>query len=71
MPWFPKRRTAAAETPYEEVCTPQGRTAHKRLPGASRVLCGWPAQEWVKAPAFLESCHGCDTEAEIRAMERA
>ena len=70
MAWF-KRNTAAAEPLYEEVSTPQGRTAHKRLPGADWVLCRWPAKEWVKAPAFLEECHSCRAEADIIAMEAA
>ena len=69
MPWFTKRRAAAVEVAYEEVCTPQGRTAHKRLPGADWVLCRWPAKEWVKAPAFLEPCRLCENEEAISAME--
>ena len=71
MPWFSKRRAAAAGPVYEEVCTPQGRRVHKRRPGATGVLCGWPAPEWVKAPAFLEPCRLCENEAEISAMEAA
>ena len=70
MAWFNKRRPAA-EPLYEEVCTPQGRTAHKRLPDADVVLCRWPAEQWVKAPAFLKPCHQCETEADIIAMEAA
>lgn len=68
MPWFSKRRTAVAEPSYEEVCTPQGRTAHKRRPGATGVLCGWPAGQWDKAPAFLAPCRLCENEADISAM---
>lgn len=69
MAWLKRRAAAAAGPVYEEVSTPQGRTAHKRRPGATRVLCGWPAPEWVKAPAFLAPCRMCETEAEISAME--
>ena len=44
---------------YEEVCTGQGRKRHKRRPGESGVLCGWPAAEWHPAGPSLKECSPC------------
>ena len=72
MSLFGRKRPAAAperaeaQTPDEEVCTAQGRTAHKRRPGASRVRCGWPASEWVPAKPGLDPCRACKDAAEDR-----
>jgi len=56
-------RTEDEEQPsavrYEEVCTGQGRKRHKRLPGESGVLCGWPASEWHPADPSLQECRPC------------
>ena len=44
---------------YEEVRTGQGRKRHKRRPGESGVLCGWPAAEWHPAGPSLKECSPC------------